>query len=238
MLADGLLDIQGDGQPLFEDPVLQFVAGVGAGLVIGVVAALLGVAGGELLIPTIVLLYGIDIRLAGSLALAVSLPTLVVGLARYRMAGAFARLGRDRRLFTAMAMGSIGGTAIGGGWLLGIVPARALTLLLGAVLAIAATKVFTARSTMEHLEAITRLRDKYNELTEREQDTPHRTLDLLPSRVNVAVIMLLAALSLVAWMSTIEQANSMRGMVMGLGQIGYRSQGNMSAAAFFACGSR
>jgi uncharacterized membrane protein YfcA len=34
------------------------VAGVVAGFVIGVVAALLGVAGGELLIPTLVLLFG------------------------------------------------------------------------------------------------------------------------------------------------------------------------------------
>ena len=31
------------------------------------VAALLGVAGGELLIPTLVLLFGADVKLAGSL---------------------------------------------------------------------------------------------------------------------------------------------------------------------------
>lgn len=55
MLAEGLLDINEDGRPLFAHPVLLFGAGVAAGLVIGVVAALLGVAGGELLIPTIVL---------------------------------------------------------------------------------------------------------------------------------------------------------------------------------------
>ena len=48
------------------------VAGVVAGFVIGVVAALLGVAGGELLIPTLVLLFGAGIKLAGSLSLAVS----------------------------------------------------------------------------------------------------------------------------------------------------------------------
>jgi uncharacterized protein len=57
----------------------QMVAGVVAGFVIGVVAALLGVAGGELLIPTLVLLFGADIKLAGSLSLAVSLPTMIVG---------------------------------------------------------------------------------------------------------------------------------------------------------------
>jgi uncharacterized membrane protein YfcA len=35
----------------------QMATGVGAGFVIGVVAALLGVAGGELLIPTLILLF-------------------------------------------------------------------------------------------------------------------------------------------------------------------------------------
>jgi uncharacterized protein len=63
--------------------VAQMVAGVIAGFGIGIVAALLGVAGGELLIPTLVLLFGADIKLAGSLSLAVSLPTMIVGFSRY-----------------------------------------------------------------------------------------------------------------------------------------------------------
>lgn len=55
-------------------PGAQLVAGLIAGLGIGIVAALMGVAGGELLIPAIVLLYPIDVKLAGSLSLAISLP--------------------------------------------------------------------------------------------------------------------------------------------------------------------
>lgn len=55
-----------------------------AGSLIGVFAALMGVAGGELLIPTIVLFYGTDIKIAGSLSLLVSLPTMLVAFARYR----------------------------------------------------------------------------------------------------------------------------------------------------------
>ena len=43
----------------------------------------MGVAGGELLIPTIVLLYAVDIKTAGSLSLVVSLPTMLVAFARY-----------------------------------------------------------------------------------------------------------------------------------------------------------
>ena len=42
----------------------QAIAGVAAGFAIGVVAALFGVAGGELLIPTLVVLFGADIKLA------------------------------------------------------------------------------------------------------------------------------------------------------------------------------
>ncbi len=47
-------------------------------MLIGIVAALIGVAGDEQLIPTIVLLHGIDTELAGNLSLAVSLPTMLV----------------------------------------------------------------------------------------------------------------------------------------------------------------
>lgn len=61
----------------------QLVAGITAGFIIGIVAALLGVAGGELLIPTLVLLFGADIKLAGSLSLAMRLPTMLVGFGRY-----------------------------------------------------------------------------------------------------------------------------------------------------------
>ncbi|MFJ7146878.1 TSUP family transporter [Streptomyces sp. NPDC100445] len=56
----------------------QVPGGVVAGFGIGVVAAIMGVAGGELLIPTIVLLLGLDIKTAGSLSLLVSLPTMLV----------------------------------------------------------------------------------------------------------------------------------------------------------------
>jgi uncharacterized membrane protein YfcA len=52
--------------------------GVVAGFGTGVVATILGVAGGELLIPTIVLLFALDIKPAGSLWLLVLLLTMLV----------------------------------------------------------------------------------------------------------------------------------------------------------------
>lgn len=99
----------------------QMIAGVIAGFGIGVVASLMGVAGGELLIPTLVLLFGADIKLAGSLSLAVSLPTMLVAFARYSRDQSFAVLGENRTFLFTMAAGSILGTFIGGR-LLGIVP--------------------------------------------------------------------------------------------------------------------
>ena len=75
----------------------QVPGGVVAGFGIGVVAAIMGVAGGELLIPTIVLLFGVDIKIAGSLSLLVSLPTMLVAFARYSRDGSFAVLGANLR---------------------------------------------------------------------------------------------------------------------------------------------
>ncbi|WP_312882651.1 TSUP family transporter [Streptosporangium album] len=73
----------------------QAVAGVAAGFGIGVVAAIMGIASGELLIPTIVLFYSVDIKTAGSLSLLVSLPTMLVAFARYSRDGSFAVLGAN-----------------------------------------------------------------------------------------------------------------------------------------------
>jgi uncharacterized membrane protein YfcA len=141
MLAEAWAGNHGGGTPLFEAGPLRIVAGVIAGLGIGIVAALLGVAGGELLIPAIVLLYGLDIKIAGSLSLMVSLPTMIVGFARYTSSDAFDVLRKERPLGVWMAIGSILGAALGG-VLLGLVPTRLLLALLGVVLLISAIKTF------------------------------------------------------------------------------------------------
>jgi uncharacterized membrane protein YfcA len=120
---------------------VQLVAGVVVGFGIGVVASLLGVAGGELLIPALVLLFGADIKLAGSLSLAVSLPTMLVGFTRYSRDQSFSVIGRNRVFLLVMAAGSICGTFIGG-QLLGIVPSVVLLPLLAGILLISAWKVW------------------------------------------------------------------------------------------------
>lgn len=64
------------------------------------------------------------------------------------------------------------------------------------------------------------------------EDTPRAAFTLLTWRINLVVVLVLLGLSVLAWQSTIEQATSMSGMVMGLGQIGSRAQGDMSAGLF------
>ena len=119
----------------------RWVAGVAAGFGIGIVASLLGVAGGELLIPTIVLLFGADIKLAGSLSLVVSLPTMIVGFTRYSRDGSFAVLQARRPTVLAMAAGSVLGTFIGAA-LLGLVPGPVLLPMLAVLLVASAWKIW------------------------------------------------------------------------------------------------
>ncbi|SDD85311.1 Sulfite exporter TauE/SafE [Cupriavidus sp. YR651] len=78
---------------------------------IGVVAAVMGVAGGELLIPALTLLFGLDLKLAGSLSLAISLPTMLAAFARYSRDQSFSAL--HRAFVGLMAVGSIVGAYVG-----------------------------------------------------------------------------------------------------------------------------
>jgi len=133
------------GRPLFEGPV-QIIAGLAAGFAIGVVASLLGVAGGELLIPTLILLFGVDVKVAGSLSLAISLPTMLVGFGRYSRDSTFAVLSRNGRFAAAMAVGSVVGSFVGA-QLLGLIPGAALLPILALVLLISSVKLWLHRRT-------------------------------------------------------------------------------------------
>lgn len=141
MLSEAWFDLDNSVTALVDAGLLRWMVGLIAGFGIGVVAALLGVAGGELLIPTIVLLYGLDIKLAGSLSLTVSLPTMIVGFARYTRSDAFAVLRHEQCLFRWMVAGSILGAAVGG-LLLGLMPTNMLMTILGLILLISAVKTF------------------------------------------------------------------------------------------------
>jgi uncharacterized membrane protein YfcA len=139
-----VLLLEHDGTGGTELPITglaQTVVGVFVGFGIGVAASLLGVAGGELLIPTLILLFGIDVKLAGSLSLAISLPTMLTGFARYSRDKSFSVVRRNMPFVLFMATGSVIGTFCGG-LLLGIVPGEFLLPLLAVIPVLSAIKVW------------------------------------------------------------------------------------------------
>jgi uncharacterized protein len=121
--------------------IWHIVAGILFGLAIGLVSSLLGVAGGELIIPTLVFAFGADIKTAGTASLVISFPTVLVGIGRYASRGVFA----DRRPLShtvaPIGLGSVIGAVIGG-LLVGVAPASVLKIGLGIILIISAVRIF------------------------------------------------------------------------------------------------
>jgi hypothetical protein len=113
------------------------LAGVLIGMVMGCNAGI-----GLLLVPAIVLLYGLDIKVAGSLALMISLPMLLAGLVRVPIRETLAIV-RAERQFPAQGYGVITGAAIGT-LLLDLLPSRILMAMLEALLVYAAFVNFGA----------------------------------------------------------------------------------------------
>ena len=116
-------------------------AGVLCGLGIGLVSSLLGVAGGELLIPTLVFGFGADIKTAGTASLLVSLPTVAVGVVRYARRGAFAGRAAVTGTVVPMGAGSVLGALLGG-LLVPYTPQALLKLGLGVILNVSAWRIF------------------------------------------------------------------------------------------------
>lgn len=139
LMVEAFIPFRGSGIP--GSLAVRLPVAVVLGLGIGIVSSLLGVAGGEIIIPTLVFVFGLDIKLAGTASVMISLPTVAVGCLRYSRKRAYA----DRRdlpsLVIPMGLGSIAG-ALGGGLLLQYVPSGALKLGLGVILIISAVKIF------------------------------------------------------------------------------------------------
>lgn len=120
---------------------VRLIAAILFGLGIGLVSSLLGVAGGELIIPTLLFAFGADIKAAGTASLLISLPTVAVGVLRHRKLGAFEERRDLSETVAPMGVGSVIG-AVAGGLLVGLIPAAALKLILGVILIVSAIRIF------------------------------------------------------------------------------------------------
>ncbi len=133
-----------DGEAVSSSIATLLVVSAISGIGIGVVGSMLGVAGGELLIPAIVIIHGADIKTAGTLALCVSLPMLVLTMWRFRKLSEARSAMTQTRFIAAMAAGSLAGAYIGSR-LVGIAPEAVLSVLLALILAASALRAFAAR---------------------------------------------------------------------------------------------
>lgn len=120
---------------------MRLAAGIGSGLIIGTISSLLGVAGGEVIIPTLVLGYGIPVDTAGTLSLLISLPVIAVGALRHWRSGAFQNTAQSKFVILPMAVGALCGAPLGGWWAASA-PAGLIKVLLGGLLIWSAWKVF------------------------------------------------------------------------------------------------
>jgi uncharacterized membrane protein YfcA len=124
-----------------SEPLWQVITGVLFGLVIGLVSSMLGVAGGELIIPTLIFAYGAEIKVAGTASLLISLPTVLMGVLRYAGQGAYRKRHDLTETIGPMGVGSVIGAIIGG-LLVGIVPSAILKMVLGIILIWSASRIF------------------------------------------------------------------------------------------------
>jgi uncharacterized membrane protein YfcA len=154
LIIEGFLPFRAFGF-LPDSLVVWIAAGVLFGLGIGLVSSLLGVAGGELLIPTFLFAFGADIKTAGTASLLVSLPTVLIGMVRYARRGSYGQREDVIGTIIPMAVASVIGAFIGG-ILVGAVPQSVLKVGLGVILIVSAVRIFRRREADDKLQAVSK----------------------------------------------------------------------------------
>ena len=98
---------------------------------------LLGVAGGELIIPTLVFVFGAGTRVLASEP-PDALPTVAMGVLRHRRLGSFSERADLAQTVAPMGVGSVVGAVLGVS-LVGVVPAEVLKFVLGMILIVSSS---------------------------------------------------------------------------------------------------
>ncbi|MFA5595495.1 MAG: sulfite exporter TauE/SafE family protein [Trueperaceae bacterium] len=106
----------------------RYAAGIGLGLMSGVLTGLLGIGGGAFVVPILVLGFGLDQHLAQGTSLAVMIPAGIAGTLVHWRAG---RL--DFSLIWGLVAGVVIGAFMGGQFAL-VLPERPLQIIFGVIL--------------------------------------------------------------------------------------------------------
>ena len=125
-----------------QDAALRAVVGLAAGLLVGAISSLLGVAGGEFIIPILIFLFGVEIKTAGTASVLISVPIVVTGVMRHWLTGYYRSLSMLLYLVLPMSFGSLLGAAAGS-YLAVWAPTDTLRFMLAAVLAASAFKLWS-----------------------------------------------------------------------------------------------
>jgi uncharacterized protein len=140
LIAEGFLPITGGN--LIHSPIIyQCVIAASAGGLIGIVSSTLGVAGGELIIPTLIFIFGIGVKLAGTSSLIISIPTVCIGLYRYFRLKSLFDIQTFKTIIIPMGIGSIIGS-IAGATLYGLFSPNILKAILGLILIFSSIRMF------------------------------------------------------------------------------------------------
>ncbi|MBD3841411.1 MAG: sulfite exporter TauE/SafE family protein, partial [Campylobacterales bacterium] len=96
--------------------------------------------GGELIIPTIILIYGVDIKLAGTLSLMVSIPTILISLYKHYRHNRLEVITHNNTFLLYMIGGTFAGSYLGS-LAVGMVDSYWLEVFLAELLLISAVKM-------------------------------------------------------------------------------------------------
>jgi uncharacterized membrane protein YfcA len=129
---------------IFSSLYIELIVAVICGVIIGIISSLLGVAGGEVIIPILILIFGIDVKLAGTMSLIISLPTIIVGITRHTRNKMYSNKSEISSLVVPMGISSIIGASIGA-ILVIYAPSELLKVILGALLIFTSIKIFTEK---------------------------------------------------------------------------------------------
>jgi uncharacterized membrane protein YfcA len=119
-----------------------------AGLFVGAISSLLGVAGGEFIIPILIFVFGVDIKTAGTASVLISLPVVLTGITRHWLTGHYRSHSMLAFLVLPMGIGSLVGALIGG-YLAVWAPTDALRIVLAAILAVSSIKLWSKGAARE-----------------------------------------------------------------------------------------